>query len=72
MHQILKHPTQKPLELTKRLIKSAAPKGDAVVLVPFVGSGSECVVAKKLGKSYIGFEINPDYVHLAREWLTLS
>ena len=64
-HMILKHPTQKPLELTRRLIKSAAPKGDAVVLVPFVGSGSECVAAKQLGKEYIGFEINPDYIRMA-------
>lgn len=60
---ILKHPTQKPVELTQRLIKSCMPtKG--VVLVPFVGSGSEVYVAKQLGHDYIGFEINEDYFKL--------
>ncbi|MDA2936620.1 hypothetical protein MYX06_05385 [Patescibacteria group bacterium AH-259-L05] len=68
-HKILKHPTQKPLELSRKLIKSAVPKRDGVVLVPFVGTGSECVVAKELGHSYIGFEINPDYVKIAKKWL---
>jgi len=37
------------------------------VLVPFVGTGSECAAAKELGQSYIGFEINPDYVRLAEK-----
>lgn len=65
-HEILKHPTQKPLELSKKLIKSAMPKKEGVVLVPFVGSGSECVAAKELGQSYLGFEINPDYIKIAK------
>ncbi len=68
-HQIIKHPTQKPIELTQKLIKSAMPNKNGVVLIPFIGSGSECVVAKKLGLSYLGFELNPDYVKLAEEWL---
>jgi len=66
-HEIMKHPTQKPFELSKKLIKSAMPKKDGVVLVPFVGTGSECAAAKELGQSYIGFEINPDYVRLAEK-----
>ena len=68
-HEIMKHPTQKPFELSKKLIKSAMPKKDGVVLVPFVGSGSECAAAKELGQSYIGFEINPDYVRLAEKMI---
>src|SRR3990167_9397894 len=68
-HEIMKHPTQKPLELSRKLILSAMPKKDGVVLVPFVGTGSECVAAKKLGKSYIGFEINPDYIRIAEKYL---
>ncbi|MDD5483498.1 MAG: transcriptional repressor LexA [Kiritimatiellae bacterium] len=68
-HEIIKHPTQKPLELTKRLIKSAMPHKDGIVLMPFAGSGSECVVSKELGLSYIGFEINPDYIRIAAKWL---
>ena len=66
-HEIMKHPTQKPLELSKKLIKSAMPKKDGVVLVPFVGTGSECAAAKELGQSYIGFEINPDYIKIAKK-----
>jgi len=71
-HNTMKHPTQKPLLLTQKLIKSAMPKKDGLVIVPFVGSGSECVSAKKLGLSYLGFELNPDYVKLAEEWLRTS
>ncbi len=68
-HNILKHPTQKPLELSRKLIKSAVPKKDGVVLVPFVGTGSECVAAKELSQNYIGFEINPDYIRIAEKWI---
>ncbi|MDP2704575.1 MAG: transcriptional repressor LexA [bacterium] len=68
-HEIIKHPTQKPLELSRKLILSAMPKKDGVVLVPFVGTGSECVAAKELGQSYIGFEINPDYIRIAEKFL---
>ena len=48
-----------------KLIKSARPRNKGVVLVPFVGSGSECVAAKTLGLDYIGFEINKDYIEIA-------
>lgn len=68
-HDIMKHPTQKPLELSRKLIKSAMPGKDGVVLVPFVGTGSECIAAKELGQSYIGFEINPDYIRIAEKTL---
>ncbi len=68
-HEIVKHPTQKPLELSRKLILSAMPKKDGVVLVPFVGTGSECAAAKELGQSYIGFEINPDYIKIAEKFI---
>ncbi len=68
-HEIMKHPTQKPLELSRKLIQSAIPKKNGVVLVPFVGTGSECVAAKRLGQSYIGFEINPEYVRMAEKMI---
>jgi len=68
-HEIIKHPTQKPFGLSRKLVMSAMPKKDGVVLVPFVGTGSECVAAKELGQSYIGFEINPDYIKLAEKYL---
>jgi len=68
-HRIEKHPTQKPLELSKKLVLSAMPEKNGVVLIPFVGTGSECVAAKILGQNYIGFEINPDYIRLADRYL---
>jgi site-specific DNA-methyltransferase (adenine-specific) len=68
-HDVVKHPTQKPLELTRKLIKSCAPADAGVVLVPFLGTGSECVAAKELGQNYIGFEINPDYIKIAEKFL---
>jgi site-specific DNA-methyltransferase (adenine-specific) len=67
------HPTQKPLALCDILIKAAKNKdSETVLVVPFVGSGSECVSAKKNNVSYIGFEINEDYVKLARERIELE
>ncbi len=67
-HEVEKHPTQKPQKLTERLLLASAPKyGD--VLIPFVGTGSECFVAKKMGLSYTGFENNNLYIQLAEKLL---
>ncbi|MCZ4088760.1 DNA-methyltransferase [Sinorhizobium psoraleae] len=60
------HPTQKPLSISRRIVKHFSNPGDTV-LVPFAGSGSECVAAVMEGRGYLGFELNPDYVHMARE-----
>jgi DNA modification methylase len=45
------------------------PKKNGVVLIPFVGSGSECVIAKEMGLFYTGFELNPDYIRIAKRRL---
>lgn len=67
---ILKHPTQKPLELTKRLLMAARnPEGDTTVVVPFVGSGSEMAAAKSLDMKALGFEINKDYIRIANKMM---
>jgi site-specific DNA-methyltransferase (adenine-specific) len=59
------HPTQKPLTLCETLLKASKNKsGDTLLVVPFAGSGSECVAAKKDLINYIGFEINKEYVNL--------
>ncbi|WP_424946998.1 DNA methyltransferase [Candidatus Spongiihabitans sp.] len=68
-HDILKHPTQKPIELTKRLIQSRINGNQGRVLIPFAGSGSECVVAKLLGVPYLGIEINPEFAKFGRSWV---
>ena len=58
------HPTQKPLALTDRIIRHFSNTGD-IVLVPFAGSGTECLGAISNDRSYIGFELNPDYIEIA-------
>jgi len=64
------HPTQKPLALCETLIKASRNKeGDTLLVVPFVGSGSECVSAKKTNVHFIGFEINEEYITLANDRL---
>lgn len=68
-HNILKHPTQKPMGLTRRLIMSRINGSQGRTLIPFAGSGSECVVAKQLGIAWLGIEINPEYISFAKEWM---
>ena len=64
------HPTQKPFELTRKLIMAVRPQTGGVVLIPFAGSGSECLVAKEMGCDFIAFEINEKYVELGNKALT--
>lgn len=64
----VKHPTQKPLTLCDRIIKQFSGEKD-LVLVPFAGSGSECVSAIKNNRGFIGFEINPTYISIAEKRL---
>lgn len=54
------HPTQKPEKLIAKLILASTNVGD-LVLDPFAGSLTTSVVAKKLGRKYIGIEQNPLY-----------
>ena len=56
------HKTVKPLAICEYLIKLSAFADDAVILDPFVGSGTTAVAAKKLGKNYIGIDANEKYV----------
>lgn len=53
-----------PPALITDCIKAGCPAG-GVVLDPFMGAGTIAVVARKLERDYIGFELNPDYVELA-------
>lgn len=62
------HPTQKPMEICTRLLK-ASKKDGCKVLIPFAGSGSECVAARDLGLDWTAFEINPDYITLIQQRL---
>jgi site-specific DNA-methyltransferase (adenine-specific) len=59
------HPAPFPLELPYRLIQLYTFQDD-VVLDPFLGSGSTALAALKSGRGFIGYEINPEYVELAK------
>lgn len=54
------HPTQKPEKLYAKLILASSREGDKI-FDPFMGSGTSCVVAKKLGRHFLGIEINEEY-----------
>lgn len=71
-HNILKHPTQKPMKLTKQLLLSRINGTGGRALIPFAGSGSECVVSQALGIDFVGIEINEEYVNFAQQWLSLG
>ena len=62
------HPTVKPQALMQYLIKLVTHEG-AVVLDPFLGSGSTAVAAKLLGRHYIGYELSPEYFDVAQRRL---
>jgi DNA modification methylase len=53
------HPTQKPLEIIERMLKASCPP-DGVVLDLFMGSGTTAIAAKRCGRNFVGFELNPD------------
>ncbi|MGA1626267.1 MAG: DNA-methyltransferase [Prochlorothrix sp.] len=63
-----KHPCEKPAAMLEHII-SASSRPDAVVLDCFAGSGSTLVAAKKLGRSYIGIEIDPHWASVCRQRL---
>lgn len=65
------HPTQKPLELCKKLIQASKNDENTILIVPFAGSGSECVAAKKENINFIGYEINEDYVKICNDRLSI-
>ena len=65
------HPTQKPEKLLAKVILASS-KPDAVVFDPFLGSGTTSVVAKKLGRRFVGVEIEWDYCCLAEKRLALA
>lgn len=65
------HPTQKSEKLMAKIILASSDEGD-VVLDPFLGSGTTSVVAKKLGRHYIGIEKNPRYCIFAEKRLLLA
>lgn len=65
------HPTQKPEKLLAKLILASSKPND-VVFDPFLGSGTTSIVAKKLGRQFLGVELNDEYACLAEKRLEIA
>jgi DNA modification methylase len=65
------YPTQKPLALLSLLVNACCPPG-GTVLDPFCGSGTTLLAATESGRRFLGIDINPDAVRIARDRLESS
>ena len=65
------HPTQKPEKLVAKIILASSKPGN-VILDPFLGSGTTSTVAKKLGRHYVGIEIDRQYACLAEKRIEIA
>ena len=65
------HPTPKPVSLMEYLIRNHTKKGD-VVCDPFSGGGSTGVAAKRLGRKFVGFEIDPHWAEYSNRRIALE
>lgn len=65
------HPTQKPEKLVAKAVLASSRPGD-LVFDPFLGSGTTAVVAKKLGRRFVGIEIDETYACLAQKRLAMA
>jgi len=62
------HPCQLPVHLLERLLLMSTDNGD-IVLDPFIGTGTTAIAAKKLGRRFIGIDIDPRYVEITNKKL---
>lgn len=60
------HQAEKPIQLLEKLILKSTKDND-LVIDPFCGSASSCVAAKSTGRSYLGIDIDEEYVNIARK-----
>ena len=65
------HPCQMPEKVLERIIRVSSNEGD-LVLDPFSGSGTTCVVAARLGRRYLGMDLSPAYVDESRKRLVAT
>lgn len=61
-----KHPTQKPVELLKRIVLASTKEGD-LVLDPFCGSSTTGVAAVLLNRKYVGIDLEDEYLEVSRK-----
>ena len=62
------HPCQLPIHLLERIILMSTDEGD-IVLDPFNGTGTTALAAKRLGRQYIGFDLDEQYVEITQQKL---
>lgn len=62
------HPTQKPIKVSERILTICGIEGGKL-LVPFAGSGTEMVAGINFGMHVTGFEIEPEYIDIAKKRL---
>lgn len=62
------HPCQLPIHLLERIILMSSDEGD-IILDPFNGTGTTAIAAKRLGRNYVGFELDSKYVEITQKKL---
>jgi len=62
------HPCQLPIHLLERIILMATDEGD-IVLDPFSGTGTTAIAAKRMGRQFIGFDIDEKYITITENKL---
>ena len=70
MPENTEHPTQKPEKLLAKIILASSNKGD-IIFDPFLGSGTTAVTAKKLGRKYVGIELDKKFAALSLKRLEM-
>lgn len=65
--KICSHPSLKPQDFMRTIVKSSLPLGKGIVLDPFMGGGSTIAAAEAIGYSSIGVEINEEYFNMAKQ-----
>lgn len=71
MPENTEHPTQKPEKLLAKLILASS-KVDDIIFDPFLGSGTTSVVAKKLGRKFVGVELDTDFAITTEKRLLMA
>lgn len=64
--RIAPHPSLKPQEFMRQIVRASLPMGEGTILDPFMGSGSTIAAATSCGLDSIGIEIDPEYFELAK------
>ena len=60
------HPSIKPIGMMQRFIRNSSKEG-AIILDPFIGSGTTAIAALREGRHFIGFELNKEYFDIAQK-----